>query len=239
MIKKFAAGLALATVLAVPARAADAIEVVEPVLEPVVSSFSWTGAYLGVHVGYASIDTDTVAGAAGGPLGAVLPNGEIDPDGFMFGAHAGYNRQFGNGFVVGVEAEIAGMNVDGAADCPAVVFECSVDVNVHANATARLGYGFGRAMIYGEAGVSYIDADFQADPGMAANVESGSDSDTGWLIGVGAEYAATDRLIVKAEYNYADHELLFENSRPNGARITDYAMDADMHTIKVGLSFKF
>ena len=239
MLKKISAGLALATIMSVQAHAADVIDVPEPIIEPVVSAFSWTGAYAGVHVGYTAVETETFGGAAGGVVAAPLANGEIDPDGFMFGVHGGYNYQFANGFLVGVEAELNGLNADGAADCPNPAFSCSVEIGFQANATARLGYALNRFMVYGEIGASYIDADFAADSGNAAALETGTDSDTGLLVGVGAEFAATERLLVKAEYNFADHELFFENSLPGGARVTDYAVDAEVHTVKLGLTFKF
>src|SRR5438046_3106700 len=94
-----AAALAGAT-LSMGALAADI-----PVKEPprLVAPFSWTGFYVGAHVGgaWSSIDTSNPD-----PLNTVFtlnhPFASQDASSWIWGAQAGYNLQF-NQVVIGVE----------------------------------------------------------------------------------------------------------------------------------------
>ena len=86
--------------------AADAV--VEPPVEPVVvvetPVFTWTGFYAGVQAGYLWGESEATFDAAN-PF-------DIGPDGFLGGVYAGYNYQFANGIVLGVEADFNGTTAD-------------------------------------------------------------------------------------------------------------------------------
>src|SRR5262245_4855139 len=97
-------GFGLLAALAVsPAFAADAL--VEAPVEP---AFTWTGFYAGVEAGYAWGDSEA-------DYFAVLPPGvtSMDPDGGLIGGYAGYNYQFPNNVVLGIDADIAYADVEG------------------------------------------------------------------------------------------------------------------------------
>lgn len=97
-----------------------------PVADAMVSGFTWSGFYVGVHGGANRQDQDIQRGEFSG---SVFPNPNLYPDfnpdlgsqigeifpsgfgssnetGFMGGAQGGYNQQFGM-FVLGVEADIS------------------------------------------------------------------------------------------------------------------------------------
>lgn len=67
---------------------------------------------------------------------------------------------------------------------------------------------------------------------MTFVVLTGSDSFNrlGWMVGTGVEYAVTNNLILKAEYNYVDfgsnNETLTINSTLSGAATAKYQFEA-------------
>ncbi len=84
-------------------------------LPPSVPLYSWSGLYIGAHVGYGWSDLDWTAGGA-----TSSDNG----GGWLGGAQIGYNWQRG-ALVFGVEADITGSGIDGTTACPAAVADCT------------------------------------------------------------------------------------------------------------------
>ena len=108
---RLAAAVACMALIAGSANAADLpSRKAAPVYVPPAPTFSWTGLYGGVNIGYGFGNGDqdqgglgwlTVAGAF--PAGWTLPN---DLNGVLGGGQIGYNWQFNPWLVVGVEADI-------------------------------------------------------------------------------------------------------------------------------------
>src|SRR5690606_11095666 len=92
--------VAAVTVCGAPAFAADAIVAYEPTpIAPAVQpAFNWSGGYAGLHGAYGWGSTEDVNNPA-------AP--EKDIDGWMGGVQAGYNFQFSNNIVLGVEADLS------------------------------------------------------------------------------------------------------------------------------------
>ena len=99
-------------------------EPVAPIMPPAIPIFTWTGFYVGVQAGYAwggngrdfgtltavDLDGDGITDVTAVDSGAF---GDDDGnDGFVGGAHTGYNYQFGS-IVVGAEADIEATGVEG------------------------------------------------------------------------------------------------------------------------------
>jgi len=132
-MKKLLLGCAAAALLSGPALAADLPEVVAPVAPDVVA-YSWTGGYIGAHVGYAfngdedddeddftGVD-DNLNGIFNEPIDLVLfdildpNNGDDDEDGgFDVGIRAGYDAQFGS-FVIGGVVDVNYADLGGDDD---------------------------------------------------------------------------------------------------------------------------
>src|ERR1700749_4840110 len=89
-----AAGL-LAMIAASPALAADM-----PKKAPAAEAFSWTGCYMGAHIG-GVLDEDPFAAASGRSAGC-------SSAGFAGGGQIGCDYQFDSGWVVGGEGRVAG-----------------------------------------------------------------------------------------------------------------------------------
>src|SRR2546430_2572887 len=93
-----------------------------PVYLPPPPVFTWTGLYIGGNAGYTwaasrNVDTTTVAVFAAPTfeperaLSSALATGAVslNPNGFIGGGQIGYNFQFANSWVVGIEADIQGI----------------------------------------------------------------------------------------------------------------------------------
>lgn len=124
--KRLLLGSAAALVLTVPALAADMTYPVKAPMVAVAPMFSWTGFYVGGHAGYGWGDIGGTPGSDSGEIadldvegttefgtdyildqfeGYGYDSGVSNPDGWFGGAQIGYNFQFSNNVVVGVEAD--------------------------------------------------------------------------------------------------------------------------------------
>ncbi|MFC7052941.1 outer membrane protein [Hansschlegelia quercus] len=183
MTNKLLAGVASAAILtfSTAAFAADlpAYEPAPAAVAP-LASFTWTGAYLGAHAGYAWGDTNI---------------GRVKPKGALVGAFAGYNYQLdGSPVVIGIDTDFNYADIDDSAG--------GVKVRDKWNGAtrARVGYAFDRFLAYGAGGIAYADRKVRV-----GGVGTDTKWDAGWTVGGGAEYAATDNVFVRAEYRYTDY----------------------------------
>jgi len=230
--------LATTAFFATPAFAADAIVNADPVAPAIVDTYSWTGGYVGVSAGYAwgkSPFTNVSDGYSEGT--------DYDPDGFLGGLYTGYNHQFSNNVVFGVDADlnfakIESKNGDYFSDSHNFVFPWipSSKMKWNGAARARLGYAYDRILPYIAGGVSFGEYEFGVRFSSGRDIFSEKSTMTGWNIGAGFEYAATDNLILRAEYRYTD----FGNKTFHGLAGEDTAkIKLNTHDVRVGLAYKF
>ena len=185
---------------------------------PYQAPFSWTGFYVGAHLGYGWSDVDWQE---------TNPsfNGSHDGSGVLAGGQIGYNWQAGR-FVYGVEGDLSSSWVDGGNGC------CGHSVNWLASVRGRAGItGFdNRTLFYVTAGAAWADVDY---------FSNGSFSDThfGWVAGAGIERSLTPNLSARVEYLYYDFDAA---GAPAGAVAPASAnFDPSMHTVRFGLNYKF
>jgi outer membrane immunogenic protein len=185
--------------------------------------FSWTGFYLGGHVGggWASNDFTGI-----GTLGN-------DTDGFLGGLQAGFDYQFAPNWVLGIEGQMSWANIDGSStDVAGNSF--SNDMKWLSSVTGRVGYTGGNWLLYGKGGVAFADIDNTISaPGLSV---TNGETRTGWTAGAGLEYAFLPNLSGKIEYQYYDF----------GSETYDFApftppveIDSNIHTVKAGLNWRF
>jgi outer membrane immunogenic protein len=250
-------GLALGALIA-PAAAAD----MPAYNKTPTTVFSRTGFYLGGDVAVAST-TDNAEwsplSTPGIPFGVQQASGGTGGASFAGGGLAGYNRQFANAWVAGVEADWTGMKTGGALTetwlanaggaVPTGFTTLSSELEWTASIRARLGYLVVPSLLaYGTAGVAWGNFQFR---GSAANSASGyataaalSDTETGWVAGVGFEWApfTSFGLLLRAEYlNYGFrgvHAVSVANGFPAFPSV--YAWSSpNVSLARVGASYKF
>lgn len=217
-----------------------------PIAVPI---FSWTGAYLGVNGGYGWGHTrDTNNPAAD----------KKDIDGGFGGITAGYNYQFSNNIVLGIEGDIVFGDISNGWHDPNQFsgYHTEDKVTTFGTLRARLGYAVDHWMIYGTGGlaVGRTKHTLGCDAGLvAAGVgscasnparefeDSGSDTAIGYSLGAGVEYAINNHWTVKTEYIYTDlgksKVTLTDPGFPNA--INEREFDTKFHTVRFGLNYKF
>ena len=208
---KFLSATAIAILLSTSAYAADATYE--------APAFSWTGGYLGVEGGYGWTDgTFTTTGFV--PLYG-------DFDGGILGAFAGYNHQFANNIVLGIDGTI---DYNWNETTLASAFGTVVGGTTwQGSVTGRLGFAVDRALFYAAAGWAITRAE-------AEIIGVGSDDATfnGYTIGGGIDYAFTDTVFGRIDYRYTDF----------GSQTFDFGVatpvaELTQHTLKTGIGFKF
>jgi len=209
------------------------LQAASPVYPPPVyapPAFTWSGLYVGGHVGYGWSDFEfrnpTVA--VSGPI--LLPTGpiisvplerEFDASNIIGGGQVGANVQFGP-VVVGVEGDFTWTDLSGryrSTSGPTAIGPFTVTTAEGAAAKVewvstvrgRLGFGFDRLLVYGTGGVAFGEVRGAGDitatvPSIGSLTLAANDRRThvGWTAGGGLGAAITSNLSAKAEYLYAD-----------------------------------
>lgn len=229
----------LASTFATGAMAADAVVYEEPA--PVeVTFFSWTGGYVGLHAGYAWGQENDDLGEFIEPAEVVTEDvataDEFDVDGFIGGAHAGYNWQSGN-YVFGVEGDLDYANIEGGSDFDFFGDPGRLDFESdwQGSLRARLGYAMDTWLFYATGGVAFGHAELSA----SALDLSASDENThiGWTAGVGVEKAFTPNWIGRLEVRYTDFGSEEYNLGPDFGENVE--ADWNQTAVTAGISYKF
>jgi outer membrane immunogenic protein len=218
-----------------------------PVYEPL-----WTGFYAGVNGGYGWGASSTVSDSG---VGGVPPVGFISnsftPDGGFGGGQIGYNWRPGGGYkdgpgswVIGIEADLQGADITGSATSslsPAIFAHGSSTLDWFGTVRGRIGYAFGRTLIYGTGGFAYGGIDDKISKVDTAGPFSLSESKvaTGYVAGGGVEYAFSSAWSVKAEYQFLD--LGKDSLSVDAVAPTKYVGELDANhsysTVRLGVNY--
>jgi outer membrane autotransporter protein len=228
-----------------------------PYKAPIVEAVNWTGFYIG---GFGSAELGTadwnyLTGSATPHIG-----------GYDLGGNVGYNWQNGR-YVVGLEGSLAKTNLNGGTPCGpllsgqpgtqgSAMFEmtCNAWANWIAEATARIGFTWDRALFYVKGGGAWTTERFSATCNLgplqgtlamgencvnpARNPSNGltaSIGRAGAVIGWGTEFALTRNWSAKAETEYlsfADKNVIASDGSP---------LNLGMHIweTKIGVNYRF
>ena len=177
--------------------------------------YNWTGFYAGGHLGVGWDDGNS---------------------GFLGGGQVGFNYQINPQWVLGVEADFAGTSIKDSVNAavvgPGAVLTANATASLDWVSTfaARFGYAFDRWLVYGKVGGAWAHASATVTTGingMTFGSISLDQTASGFLLGVGTEYALGNNWSAKLEYNMLD----FGNDNPFA--------DTTFHIFKAGINYRF
>jgi outer membrane immunogenic protein len=183
---------------------------------PPLERFSWTGCYLGGHIGggWARKDiTDPVQVVQDLFLGAGSTVGVTtvspSPTGVVIGGQIGCDYQFASNFVIGVEGAASGSTMRSTRNVGLPLGNPDVAL-VKANTdflpslTARIGYAFDNVLLYARGGAALAGDKYEFSgsfTGLPFDF-NGNDNRFGWVVGGGVDWAFTPHWSVNLEYDY-------------------------------------
>jgi outer membrane immunogenic protein len=232
---------------------------------------NWTGFYVGAFGGYtfSNVDLDLDMGGQwpvffAGTTNPILQHqpGDLDNDGGHLGGLIGYNFQWNN-WVFGLEgagarlwardSDVSGIFVFNQAN--AYNLRNSFKTNYLATVGPRIGYAFCRWLPYVTGGVAIGDLDYDWDlinVGLRQAFQfrersHKSETNAGWMIGGGLEYALTNHWRVRFQYQYVDlgsiefHDAGFGIPVPNpfNQYVARHSAELTEHNASAALIFAF
>jgi opacity protein-like surface antigen len=222
---------------------------------PYVAASTWTGFYLGAHVGGAWSElknnynyTETYYDSS---TWGYTDSWKNTDSGVFGGGTVGYNYQTG-AFVLGFEADFGGIGFSGNHTIYGAsgydTYGTKQDSAFYADVTGRLGYAAGPALFYAKGGWAYLGTgNGFTNAGYSYNGEAWNNGSLdGWVVGGGIEYMWSPNWSVKAEYLHFDFgKKSVDNAYTTGNKwcYTDYAetfsRDFAVDTFKVGINYHF
>ncbi|WP_378950707.1 outer membrane protein [Mesorhizobium sp. ANAO-SY3R2] len=196
--------------------AADAV-----VYQEGAAAYNWSGLYVGAAIGYSSIRTEDVGegqpSIADGGLGSAI--------------YAGYNFQYRN-WVFGAEADLKFSNAEVEDIVYPLPYIRPIESRVAGSLRGRVGYSLGQVMPYATGGLAM--GSFRVDHAAGKADVLATETITGYVVGGGVEWAATDKLIVRAEYLFSDYgtddfEFSFDT----------HEFDVRTHDVRLGVAYMF
>jgi outer membrane immunogenic protein len=224
---------------------ANAAELSPPVYKapPVVAPppFSWTGFYIGANVG-AGWSQGTVTDSLFGV--DVNQNNEAS---FIGGGQVGANYQINN-FVFGVEADFdwaPNHNNSVGAVIAGDSFQVTSNDRWITTLAGRAGIAADRFLFYVKGGGGWVGNSGFTVTNLTTGtsvVGSNSNTDSGWLVGGGVEWAFADNWSARAEYNFLglnDRTLVVPATVPVIGGDIFTLHDRDVQTFTVGVNYRF
>jgi len=198
-------------------------------------AYNWTGFYIGANVGGAWANgslTDNFSGVTFTNTNA----------GVIGGGQIGYNWQVSPQFVLGVEGMFDGTSISNSGDTLTIfngdVLQGSLKTDWIATVAARFGYAANNLLFYGKAGGGWVQASATVTDLTTGFSLSNSHTNSGWLVGAGAEYGMTPNWTMKLEYDFlglsdrtTDASVLF-----TGDTVT---FKRQINMFMVGMNYKF
>ena len=212
--------------------------------------FSWTGAYVGAHVGGLMQGGDlTLNPYPGPPPYHVAWNSNLNGSSAIGGLLLGYTHQI-NWLALGLEGDVGWMNASSNVTSGSATRtnvdgytsnKLSQDINGHVR--GRIGYASGPMLVFVAGGLAVtstklntkLNPDYYNPSGL---VDTGQVSQTlvGGSIGGGAEYALKNNLLLRAEYIYDDYGSV---QLSPGDRWQNRQLNLSNNTLRAAISYKF
>jgi outer membrane immunogenic protein len=215
-------------------------------------AYSWTGFYIGIEGGgdwgrSQHYQNDPAASAAavraGLPARLGLPQTSgINVSGALVGGTVGYNYQFGNDVVIGIENDISWTNNKGTAGYIAPFITTDTGQTSQSwldTLRGRLGFAANRWMVFGSGGAAFTNEVFRVC-NIAVGCGGQSKTVTGWTAGAGAEYAFAGNWSAKLEYLHADFgSQSFARIPINAGFFAARSVTLTDDIVRAGVNYKF
>src|SRR6266540_3652446 len=227
------AAVAAQLTLLMAANAADVGVRPQPYTPPpayVPPPFSWTGFYLG------------------GNIGGAWANHDVTDTFFIGGGQLGFNWQVSN-IVLGLEWDIDGAannNNTGTVFIPTVgTIQVTSNNRWITTLAARFGVTNGSWLFYGKAGGGWVGSDDFTVTNLTTGASftgSNNNTNSGWLLGAGIEWAFLPNWSAKVEYNYLgldDRTFVVPAGSPFLAGDTFTQSNRNIQMLKVGINYRF
>ena len=196
-MRKLLLTTAALTALGSSAFAAD-MPLKAPPAPPPPPPFSWTGFYIGGELGGAWSNghvTDSLFGL----------NVSTNRSGWLGGGVVGYNYQINN-FVLGVEGDFDWTSLKATGTgvfVPGVgTLQASAKTDWISTVAGRVGFAADRALFYVKGGGGWVGNTASITNLNTGAAVSASNTNSGWLIGTGVEYAFAPNWSGKLEFDY-------------------------------------
>lgn len=236
-------------------------EMKEVVPAPAPSCFNWSGFYVGGFGGYkrSNVDLDlTLSGSwsvapQARDLGEAAGSGDLDNDGGEAGGLIGYNFQW-NRWVVGLEAtggylwarQSGDSGTIFSADASPFHIRDSFQTHYLFTAAPRIGYVLGRWLPYVTGGLAVGDLKYEQELAFSGiGVHEGGDhtqTNAGWMIGGGLQYALTPHWALRAQYQYIDlGDIDFDSQFGTivGPGLSHHQAELTEHNASFAIIYKF
>ena len=236
---------------------------------PPPAIYDWTGIYVGGHIGGGMlVDSVSQNGFSPGGFN-LAGTGNLRPAGVIGGAQVGANYEFAPWVVglegSWTDSRINGNTLIACSACSVIVPSATTPMSIpnerftsqalwFAAVTGRFGYAANDWLFYGKAGGAWMSVRYTEDllggglpatalPGSTSGIPPGTtvatqvitDNRTGFTVGAGIEFGLVENLSGKIEYDFYD----FGSKDYNFNAITPVSVSSNLHTIIVGLNYKF
>lgn len=212
---------------------------------PPVPYFSWTGCYLGAHIGgaWGRKEFSDPTGLNFAPPGQAVNFAVRGPIG---GGQIGCDYQFAPNFVVGLEADIAAASIRGDANDPFFAGKNFASrTSWLASATGRAGYAFDRTLIYAKGGAAWARDQYDTTGAFLGFTSAATvrENRAGWIAGLGVEQMIWDNWSIKLEYDHYDfgtrRVTFFDPAGGLGGVVFDADVRQRIDAVKVGINYRF
>jgi outer membrane immunogenic protein len=194
---------------------------------PIPVTFNWTGFYVGGHAGYGWGDfrIDNLG---------LFPPYSFNVNGFVGGAQVGFNWQW-NWLVLGLEGDVSFKDLKGNDGGFAGVLD-SIQSRWGGTVRGRLGYAADRWLLFVTGGLAWLNYRYDSTITPAGPGVSFSNTDMGWTVGGGVEYAFDKHWSAKAEYLYFDYRDQF---RAAAIFAGPWITSLKTHEVRGGINYRF
>jgi outer membrane immunogenic protein len=216
--------------------------------------FSWTGCYVGPHIGWGWSHKSISATAFGSGSDSSGHNtGSIDASGPVYGSQVGCNYQFaGSSWVVGIQGDYAATDINGQNIDPInqVIFggpdndaRSSVKIDWLASITGRIGWAAtgiftaSPTLFYFKGGGAWVQDKWNINDSINPEVKQ---TRSGWTLGAGIETVIFGNWTAFTEIDYYDFgSKSFDIFQSSGGPIVTYDVRQTMWESKIGVNYKF